>query len=93
MLVEVPAARTGRAGAPPTVRVEVAEGRAADVLVDRAAGADLLVVGSRGHGALRGLLLGSVALSCAMHSRVPVLVVHPQRDRAEPRSEQATVRA
>jgi nucleotide-binding universal stress UspA family protein len=48
------------------------------VLVRWAADAELLVVGSRGHGEFRGLLLGSVALACAMHGSGPVMIVHPQ---------------
>jgi nucleotide-binding universal stress UspA family protein len=57
------------------VRVHVVEGAPQDVLVARAEGAGLLVVGSRGHGPIRGLLLGSVALHVAMHAGCPVLVV------------------
>jgi nucleotide-binding universal stress UspA family protein len=57
------------AGAPvPDVRLEVVQGAAQDVLVGLAAGADLLVVGGRGRGPVRGILLGSVALHCAMHA-------------------------
>lgn len=63
----------------PAVRVEVVEGPAAEVLVQRAASADMLVVGRRGHGTFRGLLLGSVALACAMHAPCPVMVVHAPR--------------
>lgn len=58
------------------VRVRAAAGRAAEHLVDEAAGADLLVVGSRGRSALRSSLLGSVALHCAAHAPCPVVVVH-----------------
>jgi nucleotide-binding universal stress UspA family protein len=39
---------------PAEIRYKVAEGNAAQVLLDASAGADLLVVGSRGHGGLRG---------------------------------------
>jgi nucleotide-binding universal stress UspA family protein len=60
------------------VRTAVVEGEAVDELVERSSGAALLVVGSRGHGSIRGLLLGSVALHCAMHAGCPVLVVHPE---------------
>ncbi|MGY1679929.1 universal stress protein [Geodermatophilus sp. SYSU D01176] len=59
----------------PDVRLEVVEGAAQDVLVHMATGADLLVVGSHGHGPVRGILLGSVALHCAMHAPCPVMVV------------------
>jgi nucleotide-binding universal stress UspA family protein len=45
----------------------------------------MLVVGSRGHGAFRGLLLGSVALHCVTHAHCPVTVVHPE-DRLAPLS-------
>ena len=80
-VAEVLAARAADAGPAPKVRTEVLEGPAAEVLVTAARGADLLVVGSRGRGALRGLLLGSVALHCAMHAPCPVLVVHPDGSR------------
>lgn len=64
-------------GRDPVVPVEtvVAEGHAAQVLVDRARGADMLVVGSRGRGGLTGALLGSVSAACAAHSTCPVVIV------------------
>ncbi|HLM05578.1 MAG TPA: universal stress protein [Blastococcus sp.] len=60
----------------PEVRVRAAMGAAADVLVDASHGAELLVVGSRGHGGFASMLLGSVSMQCALHASCPVTVVH-----------------
>lgn len=56
----------------------VVAGHAADVLVRHSSHADLLVVGSRGHHPLAGLLVGSVAEHCALHSRCTTLLVRPE---------------
>jgi nucleotide-binding universal stress UspA family protein len=53
----------------------VYEGQAAGVLVHEARDADLLVVGSRGLGGFKGLLLGSVSEQCASHAACPVVIV------------------
>ncbi|HLB04800.1 MAG TPA: universal stress protein [Gaiellaceae bacterium] len=58
-----------------TIEEVIAEGPAASILVEAAEGADLLVVGSRGHGGFTGLLLGSVSQQCAHHAPCPVVIV------------------
>jgi nucleotide-binding universal stress UspA family protein len=57
------------------VQAQVKQGRPAKVLIDESAGADLLVVGSRGHGGFAGLLLGSVGQHVAAYAKCPVTVV------------------
>jgi nucleotide-binding universal stress UspA family protein len=51
-------------------------------LVKRSRGADLLVVGSRGLGGFRELLLGSVSHQCATHALCPVVILRQQRSPA-----------
>jgi nucleotide-binding universal stress UspA family protein len=53
----------------------VMEGYPASVLVEESADADLLVVGSRGHGTFADALLGSVSQHCSHHARCPVVIV------------------
>ena len=57
------------------VSPQVVEGNAAQVLLDAAAGADLLVVGSHGHSGFVGALLGSVSQHCVHHAACPVAVI------------------
>jgi nucleotide-binding universal stress UspA family protein len=66
----------------PDVQVcpRVLEGRAGQVLVDAAEGADLLVVGSRGHGGLAEALLGSVGQHCVHHAPCPVLIMRGKHE-------------
>ena len=55
----------------------VVEGSAADAVIDASADAELAVVGSRGRGALKTLLLGSVSQHVLHHAACPVVVVPP----------------
>jgi nucleotide-binding universal stress UspA family protein len=61
---------------PVTVQTEIVQGPPALMLLREAGDADLLVVGSRGHGAFAGMLLGSVSEHCVHHAACPVVVVH-----------------
>lgn len=46
------------------------------VLIDRSHNAEMLVLGSRGHGGIAGVLLGSVSALCAERASCPVLIIH-----------------
>jgi nucleotide-binding universal stress UspA family protein len=59
---------------PPGVDTKIAYGHPAMVLVNESLGADLLVVGNRGHGAFHGMLLGSVSIHCVTNATCPVVV-------------------
>jgi nucleotide-binding universal stress UspA family protein len=56
------------------VFARLVNGHPAPILVEASKGADLLVVGSRGHGEFVGMLIGSVGAHCAAHAHCPVLV-------------------
>jgi nucleotide-binding universal stress UspA family protein len=58
------------------VRTSVVEGKnPAEALIQRSDEADLLVIGSRGHGGFVGMLLGSVSQHLVAHANCPVVVV------------------
>jgi len=59
-------------------------GRPAAILIEQSANAQLVVIGSRGHGDLVGLLLGSTSLQVAMHADCPVIVVREPLPGQEP---------
>lgn len=62
-------------GTPDNVEVKIVEGDADEGLVREAAGADLLVVGSRGRSGIASVLLGSVSRHVVSHAPCPVVVV------------------
>jgi nucleotide-binding universal stress UspA family protein len=62
--------------APDWFAIRTRRGRAAEVLIDESTSAEMIVLGSRGHGGFAGLLLGSVSAAVAEHGKCPVLVVH-----------------
>jgi nucleotide-binding universal stress UspA family protein len=59
----------------PAVRRLAVQGFPAPVLLGASVGADLLVLGSRGHGGFSGALLGSVGQHCVRHARCPVVII------------------
>ena len=63
------------------VETSILRGRASTAIVDaaREVGADLVVLGSRGHGTIEAMLLGSVSAEVVDHSPVPVLVARSDR--------------
>jgi nucleotide-binding universal stress UspA family protein len=56
----------------------VAMGGARDALLTAARDAQMLIVGSRGRGGIRGMLLGSVSQALICHAPCPIGVVHPR---------------
>ncbi|SSC26007.1 Universal stress protein A, partial [Klenkia terrae] len=74
VLVEVRAAAAEADLPEVPVQLHVLAEQPGQALVARAAGASLLVVGSHGAGQLMGMVLGSVALHCALHAPCPVLL-------------------
>ena len=60
---------------PVLVQPRVKQGNPAEALIEQSADADLLVVGTRGHGGFAGLVLGSVSQHVAAYAKCPVTVV------------------
>ncbi len=59
------------------VRRVITQGKPVTRLLEHAAGAQLVVVGSRGHGGFSGMLLGSTSQALVYHAPCPLLVVRP----------------
>ncbi len=70
-------AAVGKAYAGQEARAEksIAYGHPAQVLIEASREADLLVVGSHGHGTFTGMVLGSVSIHCVTSAFCPVVVV------------------
>ncbi|MGV8896302.1 MAG: universal stress protein [Rhodoglobus sp.] len=60
---------------PPHLTSAAIEGLPVRVLLDESKRAEMLVLGSRGHGGFVGMLMGSVSSACAQHAHCPVLIV------------------
>jgi len=71
---------------PVTIKTIIRTGTPADEIIAaaREVAADLIVVGSRGHGGLRSALLGSVSEAVLHRAPCPVLVVRPTEDATQP---------
>jgi nucleotide-binding universal stress UspA family protein len=74
-VIERALAKCGDALTDVDVARHVAEGSAARCLINASADADLLVLGKRGLGGFRGLMLGSISQQCVQHAHCPVVVV------------------
>ncbi len=62
------------------VETKIGYGHPAQILIDASKDADLLVVGSRGHGSWTGMLLGSVSIHCVTGASCPVVVIRGADD-------------
>ena len=65
------------ADVPANLERKVIQGHPAEILVQASAGADLLVVGSRGYGGFADAMLGSVSTYAIHHAHGPVTVIRP----------------
>jgi nucleotide-binding universal stress UspA family protein len=61
---------------PPALELVIRQGAATKVLIDESRQAQLLILGSRGLGGLKGLLIGAVSAAVAEQAKCSVLVAH-----------------
>lgn len=73
-------AQLDEASRPASVAVRAVAGLPADRLLNAASGTDMIVLGSRGAGGFRRLLLGSVAQQVTQHAHIPVVIIPAERD-------------
>jgi nucleotide-binding universal stress UspA family protein len=77
-----------------SLTTRVAEGDPVEALLHAARDADVLVLGSHGHGRLYHAVLGSVADGCVRRATCPVLIIPvPQSERSQPAPEATGVPA
>ena len=67
--------KAGAGQRPPSVTVQAVVGLPAEEILNAAQGADMIVVGSRGGGGFRKLLMGAVSLQVTHHADCPVVVI------------------
>jgi nucleotide-binding universal stress UspA family protein len=67
----------------PAVNQVVVMGNPAQAIIDRGDGAELIVVGVRGHGTFRATLLGSTSHTVTLHASCPVVVVRGAAEQAD----------
>jgi nucleotide-binding universal stress UspA family protein len=72
-------AKVGGAAVPSSVTVTAVTGLPGEELLRAAKDADMLVVGSRGAGGFKRLLMGSVSTQVTQHAHVPVVVIPADR--------------
>ncbi|GAB2598653.1 universal stress protein [Pseudactinotalea suaedae] len=71
-------------GEPPVdLEAALVYGPAAPTLIEQSETASMMIVGSRGLGGFRGMLLGSVSVACVHHAHCPVLVIRPEERTAD----------
>lgn len=80
VLDEATAAAAKRCGGRVNITGKLVQGSAAAGLLDEDNGADLIVVGSRGHGGFASLLLGSTSQQVCHHASVPVVIVRERQE-------------
>jgi nucleotide-binding universal stress UspA family protein len=80
MVLDEAEQRVAAAGLQVDTTMEVGSG--AHALIEASRGAQMMVVGSRGHGGFVGMLLGSVSAACTHHAHCPVVVIRPEDAKA-----------
>jgi nucleotide-binding universal stress UspA family protein len=74
--------KLGTRSRPPSVSVQALAGLPAEQILRAARDADMIIVGSRGAGGFRKLLMGSVSLQVTHHAHCPVVVIPAEEKRA-----------